>query len=378
MAKRDYYEVLGISKTASLDEIKKVYRKLAMKFHPDKNPGDKVAEEKFKEIAEAYAVLSDDDKRANYDRFGHEGLRGQQGFSDVNDIFSHFSDIFAGFGFGDAFGGSGGGTRQSRGADIEVKLKLSLKEVAEGVSKKIKLRRRQACGTCGGSGAAEGSKKVTCSVCRGAGQVKQVSRTVFGQFVNIATCRNCNGTGSIVEKPCATCHGEGVAMGETVLSVTVPAGVTTGNYIPLRGQGHSAPHGGQPGDVVVILEELDDEVFERHGDDILFDLPISFPQAVLGTDIEVPTLYGSARLTIPAGIQSGKILRMRGKGIPHLNAGGSGDQLVRVLVYTPTRLNEHEKKIMRELLESENLLPSKESESGFFKKVKEAFSRSEQ
>jgi molecular chaperone DnaJ len=375
MTKRDYYEILGVDRNAQLDDIKKSYRKLAMQYHPDKNPGNKAAEEKFKEIAEAYSVLSDDQKRANYDRFGHEGLRGMgdQGFSDINDIFSHFSDIFQGFGFGDAFGGGGRTSRQQRGADLEVKLKLTLQEIAEGVTKKIKLRKRKECDTCGGTGAAPGSKRKTCSLCHGSGQVKQVSRSIFGQFVNVTVCKNCEGQGTVVEKPCAACHGEGVVSGETMINVKVPPGVTTGNYIPLRGQGHAAPRGGHAGDVIVIMEELEDDVFERHGDDVLLDLPISFPQAVLGDDVEIPTLTGKAKLSIPAGIQSGKILRMRGKGIPHLNGSGSGDQLVRVMVYTPTRLNDHEKRIIRELSDCDNISPSSNTEKGFFKKVKETF-----
>jgi molecular chaperone DnaJ len=377
MSKRDYYEILGVNKAAPLDDIKKAYRKLAMQFHPDRNPGDKSAEEKFKEIAEAYSVLSDDQKRANYDRFGHEGLRGmgQQGFTDINDIFSHFSDIFQGFGgFGDVFGERGQSSRSSRGADLEVKLKLTLQEIAEGVSKKIKLKKQKPCDLCHGSGAAPGSRRITCSVCHGSGQVKQVARSVFGQFVNITVCRNCEGQGTIVEKPCTACHGDGIVAGETVISVKVPAGVTTGNYIPLRGQGHASPHGGDAGDVIVIIEEKEDEIFERHGDDVLLDLPLSFPQAVLGDEVEIPTLTGRSKLSIPAGIPSGKILRMRGKGIPHLNGSGSGDQLVRISIYTPTRLNEHEQKVMRELMESENFSPAASDGKGFFKKMKEAFS----
>jgi len=376
MTKRDYYEILGVSKNTVLEDIKKAYRKLAMRYHPDKNPGNKAAEEKFKEIAEAYAVLSDEQKRAQYDRFGHDGLRGMgtEGFTDVNDIFSHFSDIFQGFGFGDVFGErSGRGQRQQRGADIEVRVKLTLQEIAEGVTKKIKLRKRKECETCNGTGAAPGSQRQTCSVCGGAGQVKQVSRSVFGQFVNITACRNCNGEGSVVTKPCTTCHGEGVSQGEVTLNVKVPPGVTTGNYIPLRGQGHAAPRGGQAGDVIVVIEEKEDEIFERHGDDVLLDLAISFPQGVLGDDVEVPTLTGKSKLSIPGGIQSGKILRMRGKGIPHLNGNGSGDQLVRVSIYTPTKLNEREKELLKELMESDNMTPAAHGEKGFFKKVKEAF-----
>ncbi len=373
MTKRDYYEILGVQKNASLDDIKKAYRKLAMKYHPDRNPGDKSAEEHFKEVAEAYAVLSDDQKRTNYDRFGHEGLRGMgdPGFTDINDIFSHFSDIFQGFGFGDIFG-ERSSRRSNRGADIEVRLKLTLAEVATGVTKKIKLRKRKSCDSCGGSGSAAGSRRITCSVCGGSGQVRQVSRSVFGQFVNIAACRNCDGQGTVVEKPCPECHGNGVTQGEVTLSVKVPAGVTTGNYIPLRGQGHTGPQGGQPGDVIVIIEEIEDDVFERHGDDVVIDLTISFPEAVLGSEVEVPTLTGKARLTIPSGIQSGKVLRMRGKGVPRLNGSGAGDQLVRIFIYTPTRVTDAEKKLLEQLMKSENMYPSASKEN-FFKKVKEAF-----
>jgi len=374
MTKRDYYEILSVQKNASEEDIKKAYRKLAMQFHPDRNPGDKAAEERFKEIAEAYAVLSDDQKRSNYDRFGHEGLRGMgdPGFTDINDIFSHFSDIFQGFGFGDLFGERAGHARNNRGADIEVRLKLTLAEVATGVTKKIKLRKRKPCESCHGSGSAAGSKKIRCSVCGGSGQVRQVSRSVFGQFVNVAACRNCDGQGSVVEKPCPDCHGNGVTQGEVTLSVKVPPGVTTGNYIPLRGQGHAGPQGGQAGDVIVIIEESEDDVFERHADDVVIDLTISFPEAVLGGEVEVPTLTGKSRLSIPTGIQSGKILRMRGKGVPHLNGNGAGDQLVRVFVYTPTRVTDGEKKLLQELLKSENMYPSSSKEN-FFKKVKEAF-----
>ncbi len=374
MAKHDYYDTLGVSKGASVEDVKKSYRKLAMQYHPDKNPGNKQAEEKFKEIAEAYSVLSDEQKRAQYDRFGHEGLRssGQQGFTDINDIFSHFGDIFEGFGFGGSSGG-GGRQRAQRGGDLEVKLKMTLQEIAEGVTKKIKIKKHKLCDTCEGSGAEPGSNRKTCSVCQGQGQVRQVSRSVFGQFVNVATCKNCEGSGVVYDKPCHTCRGDGLTMGETIISVNVPPGVTTGNYIPLRGQGHAAPLGGQPGDVIVVLEEIEDEIFERHNDDVLLNVTISFPQAVLGEEIEIPTLIGKSKITIPAGIQPGKILRMRGKGIPHLNGSGSGDQLVRVNVSVPTKISEKEKKMIHDLAASESFLRTA-NEKNFFKKMKEAFS----
>ncbi|TLY33178.1 MAG: molecular chaperone DnaJ [Ignavibacteria bacterium] len=391
MVKRDYYEILGVSRTANPDEIKKAYRKAAMKYHPDRNPNNKEAEEKFKEAAEAYEVLGDQTKRQRYDQYGHEGLRAGtdfRGFSNVNDIFSSFNDIF-----GSSFGGSifedvftGGGRSRTRGkpqtgapgSDLKIRLRLTLEEIATGVEKKLRVKRWKTCETCGGSGAKPGSSKVTCKVCNGTGEVRHVSKSVFGQFVNVSTCPNCNGEGRVVKEPCETCGGDGRVQGETTIKVNVPAGVAEGNYIPLRGQGNAGLRGGPPGDLLVIIEEEPHPLFTRNGQDILLDLLISFPEAGLGTEIEIPTLTGRARLKIDAGTQSGKILRMRDRGIPELSGGRRGDQLVRVNVWVPTRLSARDKELLKELEKSENIKPkegdrSANSDRSFFEKMKNMF-----
>jgi molecular chaperone DnaJ len=376
MAKRDYYEVLGVSRTASADEIKKAYRKLAMQYHPDRNPGNKEAEEKFKEAAEAYEALGDADKRQRYDQFGHDGMRGTdfRPFTDVNDIFSTFGDIFGGgFGgsiFDEMFGGGQGRGRQRSsgpvpGSDLKVRLKLSLEEIAAGVDKKLKIKKWKRCDTCGGSGARSSEGTATCPVCKGSGEVRQVSRSVFGQFVNIATCANCGGDGRV--------------QGESTIKVSIPAGVSEGNYIPLRGEGNVGRRGGGAGDIIVVIEEEPHGVFTRNGNDVLLDLLVSFPEAALGADVEVPTLTGRAKIKIEPGTQSGRILRMRDKGIPHLNSFGRGDQLVRVNVWIPTKLNEQERQLLRQLAGGDNLSPkqgdtSAHSDKSYFGRVKKAFS----
>ncbi len=380
MAKRDYYEVLGINRSASKDEIKKAYRKLAMQYHPDRNPGDKKAEENFKEAAEAYEVLSHDDKRNQYDRFGHEGVRGSafgsEGFSSVNDIFSHFSDIFGGSSiFDDFFGGGqtrsrsrrrGGGTP---GSDLRVTLKLTLEEIATGVTKKIKIKKQVKCTDCNGSGAEAGTSLKTCTVCQGSGEVKTVSRSVFGQFVNITTCSNCNGEGKTIDSPCKKCYGDGRYNDETNIKIDVPAGVEEGNYMTMRNEGNAGKRGGPNGDIIVVFQELKHQHFVRNGDDIVYDLFINFPQAALGSDVEVPTLIGKAMLRIDAGTQPGKVLRMRGKGIRHLQSSGSGDQLVRVNVAVPKKLNSKEKELLKQLSKLPNVssLPD-DKEQSFFSK----------
>jgi molecular chaperone DnaJ len=389
MTKRDYYEVLGVSRSASQDEIKKAYRKKALQHHPDRNPGNKDAEEKFKEAAEAYEVLSDPAKRQRFDQYGHDGMRGTdfRPFTDVNDIFSTFSDIFGG-----GFGGSifdemfGGGSRQRQrrgsqvaGSDLKLRLALSLEEIATGVEKKLRVRKWKACETCGGSGARSSGATSTCPVCNGTGELRQVSRSVFGQFVNIATCQNCGGEGTVIREPCQTCKGDGRVQGESTIKVTIPAGVSEGNYIPLRGQGNEGRRGGPAGDLIVVIEEQPHKVFVRNGDDVVLDLLVSFPEAALGADVEVPTLTGRAKLKIEAGTQSGHILRMRDKGIPHLNSYGRGDQLVRVNVWVPTRLSSQEKTLLKQLGESENIGPkegdtSANSDRSFFARVRKAFS----
>ena len=325
MSKRDYYEILDVNRNATQDEIKKAYRKAALKYHPDRNPNNKEAEENFKEAAEAYEVLSDEDKRRRYDQFGHDGLRPGadfRGFHDINDIFSTFSDIFGGGIGGGMFeevftgGRSRGRGRQQMGisgSDLKIRLRLTLEEIASGVEKKLRVKRWKSCDTCAGSGARAGSAKATCPVCHGSGEVRQVSRSVFGQFVNISTCSNCGGEGRIIKERCPTCEGEGRVQGETTIKVNVPAGVSEGNYIPLHAQGNAGQRGGAAGDLIVIIEEEPHPMFTRNGNDILLDLIVSYPEAVLGTDLEIPTLLGKARLKVEPGTQSGKILRMRGK-----------------------------------------------------------------
>jgi molecular chaperone DnaJ len=390
MAKRDFYEVLGVSRTASADEIKKAYRKLAMQYHPDRNPGNKEAEEKFKEAAEAYEALGDAEKRQRYDQFGHDGMRGTdfRPFTDVNDIFSTFGDIFGGgFGgsiFDEMFGGGQGRGRQRSsgpvpGSDLKVRLKLSLEEIAAGVDKKLKIKKWKRCDTCGGSGARSSEGTTTCPVCKGSGEVRQVSRSVFGQFVNIATCANCGGEGRVVKEPCRACSGDGRVQGESTIKVSIPAGVSEGNYIPLRGEGNVGRRGGGAGDIIVVIEEEPHGVFTRNGNDVLLDLLVSFPESALGADVEVPTLTGRAKIKIEPGTQSGRILRMRDKGIPHLNSFGRGDQLVRVNVWIPTKLNEQERQLLKQLAGSDNFSPregdtSAHSDKSFFGRVKKAFS----
>jgi molecular chaperone DnaJ len=353
MAKRDYYEVLGVGREASTDEIKKAYRKLALRYHPDKNPGDKEAEEKFKEATEAYEVLRDGEKRSQYDQFGHAGFAGAgaggfggySGGFDLSDALRAFMRDFGGFGgFEDLFGSGTGSKRRGgravfRGNDLKVMLKLTLREVAKGAKKKIKVTRRVSCSSCEGSGAKSGTKRTACPACSGTGEIRQVSRSLFGQFVNITICPTCNGEGNIVTDPCKTCTGDGRVKGSKSIEVQIPAGVTSGNYITLEGQGDAGPRGGPSGDLIILIEELEDDIFERHGDDILCDLPVSFSQLALGARVEIPTLDGKAALKIPPGTHSHKILRLKGKGIQHLRSNRRGDQLVRLIAWTPQRLD---------------------------------------
>lgn len=382
MTKRDYYEILGVGKSASTDEIKSAYRKLAMQFHPDRNPGNKEAEDKFKEAAEAYEVLSDSQKRSRYDQFGHQGVNatGFQGFDNINDIFSHFSDIFGGFGGGsifDDFFGTGGSSSRRRGSqgipgsDMKISLKLTLAEIADGVEKTLKIKKLKRCETCNGTGAKAGSGYTTCSYCNGSGQIKQVSRSFFGQFVNVSECPHCNGEGRIVKEKCPECSGEGRIKSESTIKVKVPAGVVEGNYIPLRGQGNAGIRGGVNGDLLVFIEEEESEIFTRHNDDIIYELNLSFIDAALGADVVVPTLNGKAKLKIEPGTQSGNILKMKDKGIKHLNGYGRGDQLVIVKVYIPKKLSSKEKEILKQLSKSENFQPKgkSKSEKGFFDSV---------
>lgn len=369
MTKRDYYEILGVGKNASQDEIKKAYRKLAMQYHPDRNPGDKQAEENFKEAAEAYEVLSNEEKRAKYDRFGHSGLKGDpdfRGFTNVNDIFSHFSDIFGGA-FGgssifDEFFGSSSSQQRSRqrsagqpGTDLKITLKLTLEEIATGTTKKVKIKKYNKCASCNGSGAKSSASFKTCSVCGGTGEIRQVSRSIFGQFVNIAPCNNCGGTGKIISEPCTTCSGDGRVQDETTIKINVPAGVFDGNYMTLRGEGNAGKNNGAAGDIIVLFQELPHQFFTRDGDNVVYELFISYTEAVLGTEVEVPTLSGRAKLKIEAGTQPGKFLKMREKGIQHLNSHGAGDQLVKVNIHVPKNVTAKEKELLKELQKLPNM-----------------------
>jgi len=384
MAKRDYYEILGVQRGASQDEIKKAYRKMALQHHPDRNPGSKEAEEKFKEAAEAYEVLGDTTKRPRYDQYGHEGVRGTdfRPFTDVNDIFSTFGDIFGGgMGgtiFDDMFGGQ---TRHRRkggavpGSDLKLRLKLTLEEIAAGVEKTLKVKRWKPCESCHGTGARSGHSMTTCPVCNGAGEIRQVSRSVFGQFVNITACQNCEGEGRVIKDPCTTCKGDGRVQGESTIKVNIPAGVTEGNYIPLRGEGNVGRRGGPPGDIIVVIEEEQHRYFTRRDDDVTLDVYISFPEAVLGADIEVPTLNGRSRLKIEPGTSSGTVLRMREKGVPHLNSFGRGDQLVRVNVWVPKALNAQERAAIKQLLNFDHIGPESgaggaDRDQSYFARVK--------
>ncbi len=381
MAKRDYYEILGVPKNASKDDLKKSYRKLAMQYHPDRNPGDKESEEKFKEAAEAYEILNNDDKRAKYDRFGHDGVRGSgygsQGFSDINDIFSHFSDIFGSGGsssiLDDFFGGGQQRGRQRGqgipGTDLKVTLRLTLEEISVGVSKKIKIKKQVKCTQCQGSGAEGNTSKKKCPICNGTGEIRSVSRSVFGQFVNITACANCNGEGEVIDTPCKKCMGDGRINEDVNVNIDVPAGVHEGSYMTMRGEGNAGKRGGQSGDLLVVFKEEEHDYFIREDDDIIYDLTITFPEAVLGTEIDVPTLVGKARLKIDPGTTSGKLLKMRDKGIKHLNHSGNGDQIVRIVVNIPKKLSNKEKELIKELAEQPNFKSSdQENEKGFFKR----------
>lgn len=389
MAKRDYYEILSVTKTSTTEEIKKSYRKVAMQFHPDRNPGDKAAEDKFKEAAEAYEVLSDADKRAKYDRFGHQAFgpgAGGGGFGgggmDMNDIFSQFGDIFGGGGsvFGDMFGGGGGGARASRGrgargSNLRVKIKLNYEEMAKGVTKNIKVKKYAPCSVCNGSGAKDKSSIQTCPTCHGSGQVKKVSNTFLGQMQTVSTCPTCNGEGSTVTAKCANCKGEGRVYNEETISIDIPAGVQEGMQLSMSGKGNAGERGGAPGDLIILIEEEAHKELHRDGLNVAFELHLTFPEAAFGTNVEVPTIDGRAKIKIPAGTQSGKIFRLKGKGFPEVQGYQRGDQLIHVNVWTPQNLTSEEKTMLEKLNDSPNFKPQPgKSEKNFFDKLKEAFS----
>jgi molecular chaperone DnaJ len=383
MSKRDYYEVLGVAKGASADEIKKAYRKVAMQYHPDRNPGDKAAEEKFKEAAEAYEVLSDQEKRAQYDRFGHAGVSGNgRGFSGQNvnmeDIFSQFGDIFGEDIFGNFFGGGRRGgqrSRGTRGSNLRIKIKLNYEEIAKGVTKQIKVKKHVVCGTCSGSGAKDKGSIQTCNTCNGSGQVRRVQNTFLGQMQTVTTCPTCNGEGTTITSKCATCRGEGRVYGEETVTIDIPAGVGEGMQMNVQGRGNAGERGGPPGDLIVLIEEEPHKELHRDGLNVAFELHISFPDAVFGTTVEVPTIDGRAKIKIPAGTQSGKIFRLKGKGFPGINSYEKGDQLIHVSVWTPQNLTSEEKAAMEKMSGSPNFTPQPDkSDKSFFDKVREMFS----
>jgi molecular chaperone DnaJ len=392
MAKRDYYEILGVSKSASDDEIKKAYRKVAMQFHPDRNPGDKASEEKFKEAAEAYEILSDGDKKAKYDRYGHQafapggGSGGGGGFHpggmDMDDIFSHFGDIFGDDSYGGFFGGGGrrgggGGRRQTgqRGTNLRIKIKLTFEEMAKGVTKNVKLKKNIVCSTCTGSGAKDKNSSQTCNTCGGSGQVRRVSNTFLGQMQTVNTCPTCNGEGSTITAKCTGCRGTGVQAGEETIAIDIPAGVQAGMQLSMNGKGNAGERGGYPGDLIIQIEEEAHAELHRDGLNVAYELHLSFPEAVFGTSVEVPTIDGKARIKIPAGTQSGKIFRLKGKGFPEVQGYAKGDQLVQVNVWTPQNISSEEKTILEKLMDSPNFKPQpNKNERSFFDKLKEVFS----
>jgi molecular chaperone DnaJ len=384
MSKRDYYEILGISKSASADEIKKAYRKVAMQYHPDRNPGDKSAEEKFKEAAEAYEVLSDSDKRAQYDRFGHAGVggaggRGYGGGMNMDDIFSQFGDIFGDDLFGSFFGGGQrGGSRPRargvRGSNLRIKLKLTYEEIAKGVSKNIKVKKHVPCTTCGGGGAKDKGSTQTCSSCGGSGQVRRVQNTFLGQMQTVTTCPSCNGEGTTITAKCTSCKGEGRVYSEETVSIDIPAGVQEGMQLSVTGKGNAGERGGSPGDLIILIEEEPHKELFREGLNVAYELHLPFTDVVFGTQVEVPTIDGRAKIKIPAGTQSGKIFRLKGKGFPAVNSYEKGDQLIQVNVWTPQQLSNEEKSMLEKLSGSSNFKPAPEkSDRNFFDRLKELF-----
>ncbi len=382
MSKKDYYEVLGVQKNASKDEIKKAYRKQALKYHPDKNPGNKDAEEKFKEAAEAYEVLSNDEKRARYDQYGHAGMGnnfdgGFGGGMTMEDIFSSFGDIF-----GDAFGGGFGRSsrgrsshRVNKGTNLRVKVKLTLEEFAKGAEKKIKVSKYVTCSTCGGTGAASPSDVVTCSACGGTGHTVRVMNTILGQMQTSAPCNVCGGEGKVISKKCHKCYGEGIVQAEEVIPLSIPAGLAAGMQLSVTGKGNAARRGGINGDLIIVIDEEPHPELIREGNDLIYNLFISIPDAILGSNVEVPTIEGKARIKIDAGTQGGKILRLRGKGLPDVNGYGRGDLLVNINVWIPKNLTKEEQKTFEQYKNSPTFTPKPEADDkGFFDRVKNYFS----
>ena len=380
MSQRDYYEVLGVSRSADADAIKSAYRKLAMKYHPDRNPGDTTAEEKFKEATEAYEVLKDAAKRQQYDQFGHAAFQqgGGGGFGgfhahfDMHDALRAFMRDFGGGGsIFDDFFGAAGGRREQRGEHLRLRLELTLEEIATGVKKKLRVKRLAECDVCSGSGSAPGSQARTCGQCGGAGRVRAVTRTILGAIEQVTTCPACEGRGSVISAPCEHCRGEGRAARTEEVEVEIPAGVNAGNYITIEGKGNAGPHGARAGDLQVVIDEAEHELFTRQGDDVVFHKMIPFTLAALGGKIETPTLRGSATVKVPAGTQSGKTIKLKGEGIPHLRRYGRGDQIVVLTVWTPTKLSAEEKKLVQAMEDHEGFQPPAHDKS-FFSKLRES------
>ncbi len=378
MAKRDYYEVLGLSRDAAEGDIKKAYRQMALKYHPDKNPGNKEAEDKFKEAAEAYEILSDTEKRSRYNQFGHQGVGGNGGYGmNMEDIFSQFGDVFGNHNpFESFFGGNSSGGRRyvNRGSNLRIKVKLTLEEIANGVEKKLKVNKKISCNSCSGTGAQNGSSFSKCGTCNGSGQVRRVTNTILGQMQTSSTCPTCQGEGQTITNKCKTCHGQGTMPGEEVISIKIPPGVGEGMQITVSGKGNAAERGGVPGDLLIVIEELEDANLKRDGNNLHYDLYVSIPDAALGTSLEVPTVDGKAKIKIEPGTQPGKVLRLKAKGLPQLNSHFRGDLLININVWTPQTLTSEEKKIMEKLKTSENFAPHPgKGDKSFFEKMKEYF-----
>ena len=383
MAKRDYYEVLGVSKSADAAELKKAYRKLAVQYHPDRNPDDKAAEDKFKEAAEAYEVLSDPDKKAKYDRYGHAAVDGQGGFSGggmtMDDILSQFGDVFGDSGFGSFFGGGGGGAasgrqRGQKGTNLRIKVSLTLEEIAHGVHKKIKVKKEVACNTCNGSGAKDSSSVKVCNTCGGNGVVRQVRNTFLGQMQTTVTCPTCNGSGKIISSFCGGCKGSGTTHGEETIDIDIPAGVEAGMQLSMRTRGNAGQKGGPAGDLIINIEEKEHEFLQRDGQNILFEQFLSFADASIGTQVEVPTLDGKVRIKIPPGTQSGKIFRLQDKGLPTVQGYGKGDQLIHVNVWTPKKLTQEERDLLEKMRSMPNFTPSpQKSDRTLYEKLRDYF-----
>ncbi|MGV8827634.1 MAG: molecular chaperone DnaJ [Breznakibacter sp.] len=382
MSKRDYYEILDVPKSASAEEIKKAYRKKAIQFHPDKNPGDKAAEEKFKEAAEAYEILSNPEKKQRYDQYGHAGVGGASGGfggagMSMDDIFSHFGDIFSGgfggFGGFSGFGGSSRGQRVNKGSNLRVKVRLNLQEIANGAEKKIKVKKMVSCNHCNGTGGESGSGFSTCNTCRGTGHVTRISNTILGQMQTSSTCPTCNGEGRIITNKCTHCAGEGIVKEDDIITINIPAGVEEGMQLSVSGRGNAARRGGINGDLLILIEEEKHPELMRDGNNLIFNLYLSIPDAILGTPVEVPTVDGKVKVKIDPGTQPGKVLRLKGKGLPDVNGYSRGDLLVRVDLYVPKEISKEDRKIIEKLKESQAFTPGASEKENFFSRMKNMF-----